>query len=119
MLDKRSLYRDCFALALLALAIFLSLSLATYDKGDPVGVPVAPLNFAHTPNPAVYPENERIHNVCGYCGALAADALFSWFGAAAYYVVFSLALLDYHLLRRREIDTPALRALGWIASLAG
>src|SRR5437764_14805747 len=104
MLDKSSLYRDCFALSLLALAVFLSLSLATYDPADPVGVPVAPLHLAHTPNPAVYPANARLHNVCGYCGALAADALLAWFGAGAYYVVFSLAVFDYHLLRRREID---------------
>ncbi|MBW8884972.1 MAG: hypothetical protein JF612_09405, partial [Planctomycetia bacterium] len=48
MLDKRTVYHHCFALALLALAIFLCLSLATYDAADPVGVPVAPLNFAHT-----------------------------------------------------------------------
>src|SRR3954466_4517053 len=85
MLDKGSLYRDCFALALLALAIFLSLSLVTYDSADPVGEPVAPLHFAHVPNPAVYPANVRIENVCGYCGALAADALLAWFGAGASY----------------------------------
>jgi S-DNA-T family DNA segregation ATPase FtsK/SpoIIIE len=119
MLDKRTLYRHCFALALLALAVFLCLSLFTYDAADPIGVPVAPLNFAHTPNPAVYPANEHIHNVCGYCGALAADAMFAWFGVVAWYVVVSLGVLDYHLLRRQEIDSPALRTLGWIASLAG
>src|SRR5205823_10124682 len=35
------------------------------------------------------------------------------------YVVLSLAIFDYHLLRRREIDSPTLRMLGWIASLTG
>src|SRR5262249_24866596 len=119
MLDKRTLYRHCFALALFALAIFLCLALATYDAADPLGVPVAPLNFAHTPNPAVYPANEHIHNVCGYCGALAARAMFPCFGIAAWYVVFSLVVLDYNLFRRQEIDSPALRMVGWIASLFG
>jgi len=119
MLDKRTVYHNCFALALLALAIFLCLSLATYDAADPVGVPVAPLNFAHTPNPAVYPANDQIQNLCGYCGALSADAMFSWFGVAAWYFISSLAVLDYYLLRRKEIDSPALRMLGWVASLGG
>ena len=33
--------------------------------------------------------------------------------------LFSLAVLDWQLLRRNEIDMPAMRALGWIASLLG
>src|SRR5437773_2759964 len=37
MLDKSSLYRDCFALALLALAIFLSLALAAVAPGPVIG----------------------------------------------------------------------------------
>src|SRR5262245_50683178 len=119
MLDQRSLYRDFFALALLALVVFLALSLASYDSADPVAVPIAPLNLAHAPDAIVYPANARLHNICGYGGALAADALLTWFGVAAYYVVFSLGVLDFHLLRRQEIDSPALRMFGWIASLAG
>ena len=45
--------------------------------------------------------------------------LLTWFGVGAYYLVFSLAVLDFQLLRRREIDSPALRMIGWIASLGG
>src|SRR4029453_4018697 len=37
----------------------------------------------------------------------------------AYYFVLSLAVLDVQLLRRQTIDMPALRAVGWIASLLG
>jgi S-DNA-T family DNA segregation ATPase FtsK/SpoIIIE len=119
MPDKSRLYRDFLALALLALVVFLSLALVSYDAADSVAAPVAPLNLVHQADPLVYPANLRLHNMCGYFGALAADALLSWFGVGAYYVVLSLAIFDYHLLRRREIDSPALRMLGWIASLAG
>jgi DNA segregation ATPase FtsK/SpoIIIE, S-DNA-T family len=119
MLDQRSLYRDFFALALLALVVFLSLALFSFDPADPVAAPVAPLHLVHQPDPLVHPANLRVHNVCGYAGALAADALLTWFGVGAYYAVLSLGVLDVQLLRRRPIDSPALRMLGWIVSLAG
>jgi DNA segregation ATPase FtsK/SpoIIIE, S-DNA-T family len=116
---QRSLYRDFFALVLLGVTVFLSLALVSYDPADPVPTPLAPLHLAYQPHAVVYPANLRIHNVCGFCGALSADALLTWFGLGAYYLVASLGIFDYHLLRRREIDSPALRMLGWIASLAG
>ena len=119
MPDKSRLYRDFLALALLALVIFLSLAIVSYDPADAVPTPVAPLNLIHQVDPLAYPPNLRLHNMCGYFGALAADALLNWFGVGAYYVVLSLGVFTYHLLRRREIDSPALRMLGWIASLAG
>ena len=60
-----------------------------------------------------------MHELLRHWGALAADALFTWLGVGAYYFVLSLGVLDFQLLRRREIDLPALRMLGWLASLAG
>ena len=119
MLDKRTLRRDLFALALAALTVFLAVALATYSPADSLSAPLAPFNLLHQPDVLVHPPNARIQNVCGYWGALSADALFTWFGLGAYYLVFSLAVLDIQLLRRREIDMPALRAIGWIASLWG
>jgi S-DNA-T family DNA segregation ATPase FtsK/SpoIIIE len=113
------LYRDFLALALLALVIFLSLALVSYDPADAVAAPLAPLNLLHSPDPIVYPANPQLHNICGSIGALAADALFTWLGLGAYYLVLSLGVIDFHLLRRRQIDSPALRLIGWIASLAG
>jgi len=119
MLEQRSLYRDFLALALLALVIFLSLALVSYDRADAVAAPVAPFDLLHAPDSVVYPPNLQINNICGYCGALAADALLTWLGVGAYYLLFSLGVLDFQLLRRREIDSPALRLIGWIASLVG
>src|SRR3954453_1908044 len=109
MLDKSRLYRDCFALGLAALMVFLSLAVFTYDPADPVGPPVAPFHFAHSPNPSIYPPHEHPHNVCGHIGALAADALYSWMGLGAYYLLVSGVILAVQLLRRRDIDCPALR----------
>lgn len=119
MFDKNRLYRDCFALALAALVVFLTLALVSYDRADPVAPPVAPFHLAHAPDLTVFPANEQARNFCGNLGALAADALYSWIGLAAYYAMLSGAVLAVQVLRRREIDCPALRMFGWIASLAG
>src|SRR5215475_3692799 len=119
MLDKRRLYRDLFAFALLALVVFLSLALVSYSGADSVVAPLPPLHLLHQPDALVYPPSTHVHNFCGYGGALAADALFNWFGCGAYYLVISLAALDYRLLRRQEIDSLPLRLFGWLASLFG
>jgi len=119
MLENRKLRRDLLALALLALVVFLGLALASYDRADPVPVPLAPLSLLHEPDVLVHPPHFQVHNVCGVWGALAADALLAWMGVGAYYFVLSMVVLDVQLLRRQTIDMPALRAVGWIASLTG
>ncbi len=119
MLEQRNLRRDLVALGLLALVAFLAVALLTYDPADPVPVSLAPLSLLHHPDSLTHPPHPQVHNVCGIWGAMAADALFTWLGLGAYYFVFSLAIVDFQLLRRSEIDMPALRSLGWIASLAG
>jgi S-DNA-T family DNA segregation ATPase FtsK/SpoIIIE len=119
MLETRKLRSDLVALAVLALAAFLAVALATYDPADPVPSPLAPLSLLYQPDALVHPQHARITNVCGVWGALAADALLTWLGLGAYYLVGSLAVLAGQLLCRAAIDLPALRLLGWIASLAG
>jgi S-DNA-T family DNA segregation ATPase FtsK/SpoIIIE len=119
MLENRNLRRDLVALALLALVAFLAIALVSYDPADPVPAPLAPLSLLHQPDALAHPPHPTIHNVCGVWGALAADALFTWLGIGAYYLVLSLAIVDFQLLRRSAIDMAALRTLGWIASLAG
>lgn len=119
MFENRNLRLDLLALALFALTLFLGAALATYDAADPIGDLVFPLNLLHQHDPVVWPENDTYQNACGRWGALASDALFSWLGLAAYYVLFSLAVLDYKLLRRHEIDVPLLRCFGWLVSLLG
>jgi S-DNA-T family DNA segregation ATPase FtsK/SpoIIIE len=119
MPDKSRLYRDCFALALATLVVFLSLALVTYDRADPIAEPVAPFHLVHSPHQTVFPAHELPHNICGHTGALAADILISWLGLGSYYAILSGAILAVQILRRKEIDCPALRMFGWIVSLAG
>jgi S-DNA-T family DNA segregation ATPase FtsK/SpoIIIE len=119
MQQTRSLKRDLAALALAALTALVALALASYDPADGVAAPPPPLHLLHQPDRIAYPPNPRLQNWCGYSGALAADALFTWLGLSAYYVVASMAALAVQMLRRNQIDAPALRMFGWIASLAG
>jgi S-DNA-T family DNA segregation ATPase FtsK/SpoIIIE len=119
MLDHRNVRRDLAALGLGALVVFLAAALVSYDPADPLPRPLAPLSFIYQPDPLVHPAHAAATNWCGTWGALAADGLFTLLGLGAYYFVFSLAVLDWQLLRRNEIDMPAMRALGWIASLVG
>ena len=119
MFENRNLASDLYALGLLVLTVFLGIALLTYDPADPIGEPFAPLSHVYVPDVVVYPLNDTIANGCGLWGAYAADLLFVALGVGAYYLLASLAVLAYLLLRRREIDTPLVRTVGWVASLVG
>ncbi len=106
MLDQRNPKLDLAALTLLALTIFLSIALFTYDAADP-------------PSDLVYPPQTDVQNACGWVGALVASVLFQSIGLGAYYLVISLALLDAALLGHRPLGDPWLRGIGWLLSLAG
>lgn len=119
MLQNRRLVSDLLALALLVLVVFLACALATYDPADPLSQLPPPLDRLYQPDVLVYPVADHVSNACGRWGAVAADLLLTGLGIGAYYLVFSLAVLDYLLLRRFAIDTPWIRGLGWIATLVG
>jgi DNA segregation ATPase FtsK/SpoIIIE, S-DNA-T family len=106
MLDQRNPKLDLAALALLALTIFLSIALATYNPADP-------------PSDLVYPPQARVENACGWVGAVVAAGLFQVFGLGAYYLVISLAVLDAALLGHRPMGDAWLRGIGWLLSLVG
>ena len=106
MFEDRSLKIDLVALALLALVAFLGVALWTYDATDP-------------PSTIVWPPTNVVHNACGRAGALTSHYLFESVGVGAYYLAGSLVVLTFLLLRRREIDQPIIRALGWAISVAG
>jgi S-DNA-T family DNA segregation ATPase FtsK/SpoIIIE len=106
MLEERNLKLDLFALVLLALAIFLTASLFSYDPADP-------------PSRLVYPVHQQIHNSCGRAGAMIGHFAFEGLGVGAYYVLISLVVFDAVLLTRRRIDQPWLRLFGWMFSLVG
>lgn len=104
MPDLRRLKIDLFALALGACALFVAVTLVTYDRTDP-------------PSQLVYPPSDVVHNACGRAGAWLAHVLISTLGVGAYYAGISLVVLTGLLLARREIDQPVLRIIGWAVSL--
>ncbi len=106
MFEERSLKLDLCALTLSALVVFLGVALWTYDVADPPGT-------------LTWPASETVHNACGRTGAASAHYLFESLGYGAWYLVGSLAVLTVLLVRRREIDQPVLRAVGWAVSLVG
>ena len=105
MLDRRSHKLDVVALGLLALALFLAVSLLTYNPADP-------------PSSLVYPPHSKIANACGRSGAMAAQCLLQFFGLAAYFFVLSITVVDALLLARRQITEPLLRVFGWGMAMA-
>ena len=106
MFEDRSLKIDLCALAMLALVVFVGLALCTYDATDP-------------PSTVVWPPSDVVHNACGRVGAMTSHYLFESLGIGAYYLAGSLALLTFFLFRRREIDQPIIRTMGWAISVAG
>ena len=111
MVEKRDVKLDLFALALLALVVFLALSLFSYHRSDP--------SLGKRSGVLVYPASAEIQNVCGRGGAWVADLLLRLAGVGAYYLVISLAILDTLLLMRRPIDQHLVRLTGWLLSFAG
>ncbi len=105
MFENRNLKLDLFALTLLAFCAFLATALASYDSTDPPGT-------------LVHPPRDAYENACGPMGAYAAHMLFAGVGFGAFYVLGSLVVVGVLLLKRREIDQPVLRGMGWAISLA-
>ncbi len=116
---NRNLKLDLFALALLAVVVLLVVSLVTYHPADMSSGQSEPLAAAGEPLPSAIAASGKLHNACGRWGAIAADLLFTGLGICAYALVVSLAIVDWKLLRRQRIDTPVLRAVGWLLSLVG
>jgi len=97
---------DLVALGLLALHLFLALSLLTYDPADP-------------PSTLTYPPRTETHNACGPLGALVARTLLCGFGVGAYFLVLSSAAVTILLLRRQTLREVPLRFGGWLLILLG
>ncbi len=106
MFEQRSQRHDLFALALLALCVFLTISLYSYDPAD-------------APSTLFFPPATAIHNSCGRSGAFVAECLFRLTGLGAYFVLLSLWVLDGVLLARKAVGEPVLRAIGWVLALCG
>ncbi|MEE2843475.1 MAG: DNA translocase FtsK [Planctomycetota bacterium] len=118
-MSERNLKQDLIALAIGAFVVFLTTALITYHANDKVEPLIAPLNHLYQADVVQYPQSTFVQNMCGPLGATTADLLYSLFGFGAWYLVGSLALLVVALLRRVEVDSPAIRIGGWAVSCVG
>lgn len=99
MIDYGRLRTDLLALAILAMAVFLGLSLISYDPADP-------------PTDLVYPVHAQATNLCGIVGARLAHGLVVGVGAGAYFVLLVLIVLDIRLFARDVYKDPVIRLCG-------
>ena len=111
MFENRNIKQDLFALGLLAIIIFLALAVISYDRSDP--------SLSNSTGALVYPSGDQTRNLCGSVGAWIADLLLRFSGVGCYYLVISLAILDFFLLRRKAINQHWVRFSGWLISLIG
>jgi DNA segregation ATPase FtsK/SpoIIIE, S-DNA-T family len=105
MLVRQRLKTDLMALGLLAVTVFVALSLMSWDPAD-------------RPATEVYPPRAQTLNTCGLVGALIAHGLHTTFGMGAWFVVFSLAVIDVRLFARKSYQDPFVRGFGWSLLLA-
>ena len=99
MIDYGRLRTDLLALAILAMAVFLGLSLMSYDPADP-------------PAHVVYPAHSQPSNLCGIAGAQLAHTLIVGVGAGAYFLLAGLVLFDIRLFSREIYPDPITRLCG-------
>ena len=90
--------REGALLLFAALAVYLLLALATYDRQDP--------GWSYT-------GGEHVQNVGGLVGAWIADVLLFLFGYVAYLVSVSLGLQGWRIYRQKGVSDPVEMAPGW------
>ena len=105
-MDFRRLRTDLLALCLLALCVFLTLSLWSYDPVDP-------------PSRLAYPARQEPLNVCGIYGAQTAHYLRTGLGFGTYFLLFALFTMDMRLFSRNGPTDRLLRAFGIVLVVAG
>jgi DNA segregation ATPase FtsK/SpoIIIE, S-DNA-T family len=105
-MDFRRLRTDLLALCLLALCVFLTLSLWSYDPADP-------------PSTLAYPARQEPLNICGIYGAQTAHYLRAGLGLGTYFLLFALFTMDMRLFSRNGPTDRLLRAFGIVLAVAG
>jgi len=98
---SRRLGVDLLAIALLALVVFVGLSLLSHHVADP-------------PADGQYPVHDEAVNLCGSLGAQVASNLFQTFGLVAWLLPPALGGLALSWLLRCEHDHPGLPLAGWV-----
>ena len=119
MIENRNPRCDLFAVILAILALFLTVSLLTYNAADPVGKLVSPLDKIYQADVLVWPQNNEIKNACGHWGAITADLLFTTMGIGAFFLIIGIGAVAIALLQRQSIESLWSRTLGWLLTLVG
>ena len=104
MFDYARLKTDLLALAILALTVFVGLSLVSYDPADPASL-------------RVYPARTAALNLAGLCGATVAQALITSFGFGAYFLLVALVVADIRLFARDAAGDPLMKLIGAVVML--
>ncbi|WP_166831446.1 DNA translocase FtsK [Thalassoroseus pseudoceratinae] len=99
MINIRRIRDDVLALALLAAAGFVALSLISYSPADP-------------PSQLIWPATKNIRNVCGEIGAQVAFYLNQYCGLGAWFVLACMLTSDARLFSKEGVS-------GWISRLVG
>lgn len=105
MFDYTRLKNDILALAILAMAVFVGLSLASYDPADP-------------PSPGMYPARTVPLNLGGIHGATVAQGLITSFGFGAWFLLTALVVADIRLFARDNAGDPLMKLIGLTVMLA-
>lgn len=104
MFDYARLRTDLLALAFLAMAVFVGLSLVSHDPADP-------------PAQGIYPARAVPLNLGGPYGAVVSAAMVTSFGFGAYFLLAAIVVADIRLFARDASGDPWLKLLGAVVML--
>jgi S-DNA-T family DNA segregation ATPase FtsK/SpoIIIE len=107
---------DILGVFLFGTAIFLWLSLLSYDPADDLTKVFGASKTDIRSNwyvPTAYPINEKIQNGCGIYGAVVARALLQATGIGAFLIAFLVGIAGVVCFRHKPWASPLGRSLGW------
>lgn len=99
MFDYSRLKTDLLALAILAMAVFVGMSLMSFDPADP-------------PAQGIYPGRTVPLNLGGVYGATVSQTLLAAFGIGAYFLLAAIVVADIRLFARDSAGDPVMKLLG-------
>jgi S-DNA-T family DNA segregation ATPase FtsK/SpoIIIE len=102
---KERLRHEIVGILLVAMGIFLLLSLISYD-------PIDPSFFSYTSSKV-----RNIHNWMGIVGSYLSSFLFQGFGFSSFLIPFVLSVFAFSFILRWEWKYPSMKLVGWLVIL--
>ena len=106
MLNIQRIKTDVLALAVMAVVLFVALSLVSFNPAD-------------APSDTIFPSRTVTDNFCGPTGASVAWHLRNLFGLGVWFVLLVLVSLNVRLFSRTELDQWQTHILGTALALTG